>query len=330
MRISIVLANYNHGAYLAQNLDGVRAQTHADWEMIVVDDASQDNSRTIIERYAAHEPRIKLIFHQKNRGTNAAMRTGWEHITGSLVCGSAADDFISNPRFFEMAVEAMRTHPSAAGFAARATVIDAETGEELWVMGHYPAPGFLSAEEAAKAFWGASLFIPGASALWKRELVQGVGGYHDELGPQSDYFVNHALAALGGVVLAEEPVVAVRASSSSFSAAVTDADYFRRHALAEKKMRALDVPYRIAPEWIKPWRERIIAHRSFAGLQERFTKWVRGYIESIQPWERRALPPGFLAYLARLSEDIAPFEADIRAQRAAAWEIFDKVAGKLD
>lgn len=330
MRISIVLATYNHGAYLAQNLDGVRAQTHTDWEMIVVDDASQDNSRSIIERYAAREHRIKPIFHQKNRGANAATRTGWEHITGALVCGSAADDFISNPRFFEMAVEATRNHPSAAGFAARAAVLDADTDKELWVMGHYPAPGFLSAEGAVKAFWDGSLFIPGASALWKRELVDKIGGFDEELGPQSDYFVNHALAALGGVVLSDEPVVAVRAAKSSYSATVSDADFFRRHALVEKKMRALDVSYQTAPESIKGWRERIIGHRSNIDLQERLTKSVRGYIESIQPSERHHLPSAFLAYLERLSEDIAPFEADILARRKVARKIFDKVAGKLD
>jgi len=329
MRISIVVANYNHGAYLAQNLEGVLAQTYSDWELIVVDDASQDNSRSIIERYAARDPRIKPVFQEQNRGPNVTFRTGWDRSNGSLICANAADDYISSPAFFAMAIDAMRRHPSAAGFAAKATVLDADTDREPWIMGDYPAPGLLPAEAAAACFWGGSLFIPGASALWKRDLVERVGGYDDELGPQSDYFVNHALAMLGGVVLAEEPVVVVRTSRSSYSAAVGDADYFRHHALVEKKLRALDLPCDVEPAWIQTWRKYILNGRLAFSYEKQCLQSVRANLLDAPSWAERSLPSSFREARSRWLEDCSRLEAELDARASLARKIFDEIAGPI-
>jgi len=74
-KFSIVMANYNNARYLTQAVDSVLAQTFEDWELIIVDDGSTDDSVQCIERYLK-DPRIRLVRHETNRGYTAALKTG--------------------------------------------------------------------------------------------------------------------------------------------------------------------------------------------------------------------------------------------------------------
>ncbi len=58
MKISVILPNFNHGAFIAQAFEGILAQTYQNWELCVVDDGSTDDSWAIIERYRDRDPRI--------------------------------------------------------------------------------------------------------------------------------------------------------------------------------------------------------------------------------------------------------------------------------
>ena len=78
MKISIVIPIFNAERYLAQTLDGVLAQTVADWDLVLVDDGSQDGSAEIAGRYAARDSRIRLMT-QPNRGVAEARNRGLAH-----------------------------------------------------------------------------------------------------------------------------------------------------------------------------------------------------------------------------------------------------------
>ena len=86
--ISVVVDNYNYGRFLAQALDSVLAQEFADWECVVVDDGSTDDSREVLARYA---PRVRAIF-QPNSGYAAAFNRGIAETTGDIVCFLDSDD----------------------------------------------------------------------------------------------------------------------------------------------------------------------------------------------------------------------------------------------
>ena len=62
----------------------------------------------------------------------------------------------------------------------------------------------------------------GAAAVWRRSYVDRVGGYDPALGPRADYFLNHAVAALGGAVFLDEIATHVRHSEDSYGQAVGD------------------------------------------------------------------------------------------------------------
>ena len=65
-RVTVVTPNYNHAQYLPKRIDSILAQTFQDFELIILDDASTDSSREIIESYSKNQ-RAKAIFNQPRR-----------------------------------------------------------------------------------------------------------------------------------------------------------------------------------------------------------------------------------------------------------------------
>ncbi len=89
--ISIVIDNYNYAAYLAQSIDSALAQTYPLVEVIVVDDASTDGSRQIIERYGH---RVVSVLQPVNRGQGAAFNAGFLATRGDIIMFLDADDWL--------------------------------------------------------------------------------------------------------------------------------------------------------------------------------------------------------------------------------------------
>lgn len=79
--ISVLVPCYNVSPWLHRCLDSIRAQTYTNWEAILVNDGSKDNTAEILEEYAKHDSRFKVI-HQENRGHSGARNTGLKHLSG--------------------------------------------------------------------------------------------------------------------------------------------------------------------------------------------------------------------------------------------------------
>lgn len=329
MKISVLSPNYNHARFIRQNIEGVLAQTYPDWELILVDDGSTDDSASIIKEYAARDSRIKPIFFPANKGVTAAAQAAHQGASGELFYGSAMDDYICNPNFFALAIESLREFPAAAGFFARTSVIDPDTMAEKWVMGHSQIEGFLPPRDALFSFLYSQMFVPGSSAIWKRDLFNRCGGYDEALGPQCDYYINHAIPALSGVVFSKAVVTACRLFTDSYSGAAKDSQFFLRHALVEKKFRSLKFDYPVDVAWFRTWRDNVINGRLAVTRQSGFIQAVRSQLTDIQPWELSALPERFLTCKTRLLEDCDLLDKELAARVAEAEAIFHENAGKL-
>ena len=90
--ISVVTPVYQGEALLADCVESVRRQTFADWELLLIDDASTDASRTLCERYAAGDTRIRLLAQPENMGVSAARNRGLQEARGRYVAFLDADD----------------------------------------------------------------------------------------------------------------------------------------------------------------------------------------------------------------------------------------------
>lgn len=88
---TIVVPVYNHGAYIGFALDSIINQTFTNWEAVVVNDGSTDNTPEVIEEYAKKDSRIRC-FHKENGGVSTALNEGIKNAKGEWICWLSSDD----------------------------------------------------------------------------------------------------------------------------------------------------------------------------------------------------------------------------------------------
>ena len=110
-RVSIVIPSYNHGRFLRECLDRVLAQTFEDWELILVDDGSKDDSVAIARTYK--DPRVHVHVNDKNLGTYGTQQAGLNLATGEFVAILNSDD-LWEPRKLLLQVDLLGKHPEAS------------------------------------------------------------------------------------------------------------------------------------------------------------------------------------------------------------------------
>ncbi len=91
--ISIIMPNYNYASYVGEAIESVIAQTYKNWELIIVDDGSTDDSVAIIDRYKAKEPQRIIPIYKQNGGQASAFNVGFSKCRGEIVCFLDSDDY---------------------------------------------------------------------------------------------------------------------------------------------------------------------------------------------------------------------------------------------
>lgn len=99
--ISIIIPAYNTEQYIGRCLESIKSQTYSDWEAIIVNDGSKDNTGTICDNYALIDSRFKII-HQKNEGVVAARENAISCAKGEYLAFVDSDDYIAPNMLKEM------------------------------------------------------------------------------------------------------------------------------------------------------------------------------------------------------------------------------------
>lgn len=92
--ISIIVPIYNAEQYLHRCIDSILAQSYTDFELLLIDDGSKDDSGAICDDYAAKDSRVR-VFHKENGGVSSARNLGLDHAQGEYVTFCDADDYVS-------------------------------------------------------------------------------------------------------------------------------------------------------------------------------------------------------------------------------------------
>jgi glycosyltransferase involved in cell wall biosynthesis len=124
MKVSVVLPSYNHARFLSHCLEGVFNQTYDDWELLFLDDVSQDDSVEIARSY--DDPRIKILPNAQNLGTYATENRGIELASGDLIAILNSDD-AWRPEKLEKQVALLQKHPDATFCYTLGEIIDEES-----------------------------------------------------------------------------------------------------------------------------------------------------------------------------------------------------------
>lgn len=182
--VSAVLSSYNYGAYISQAIESVLAQSFDDLELIIVDDASVDDSRQIIERYARADSRIRTKYHSENLGVSKTINDGWSMARGKFIANISADDMWMKDKL-ESQVKVLEKDEDLVVWS-EGEIIDgkgAPTGE-LFTHIHGAAQRKKSGGILAELLKGN--FILASSRIFKRQNLQG-RNYNESLKHLGDY-----------------------------------------------------------------------------------------------------------------------------------------------
>jgi len=115
--VSVITAAFNSAPFIEDTIRSVRAQTYRNWEMIVVDDCSEDNTHQIIEQWARKDDRICLIKFSKNRGTATSRNAAIKAAKGRYIAFLDSDD-IWLPDKLSLQIKFMQEHKCALSYTA--------------------------------------------------------------------------------------------------------------------------------------------------------------------------------------------------------------------
>ena len=123
--LSVALPVYNGERFLARSLDSLLRQTFADFDLLILDNASTDGTAAIAREYAARDARIRYVRNDENIGAARNFNRAFE-LTSGQYFKWAADDDLMHPTFLEHCVAALEEDPSAVLACAKARIIDEE------------------------------------------------------------------------------------------------------------------------------------------------------------------------------------------------------------
>lgn len=172
--VSVVMPAYNSEAFLEQAIRSVMAQTEENWELLVLDDASQDGTWAAAERLAREDGRIRLIRNEENMGVARTRNRGFELCRGAFVALLDSDD-IWHPEKLERQLALLRRSGAALCYCAYEII--GETGEA--VRAPYAVPERVDFEELLK-----ENVISCSTVVLRRDIVDAYrfdpGYYHED------------------------------------------------------------------------------------------------------------------------------------------------------
>lgn len=124
-KVSIIIATYNRAHLILETLDSVCAQTYTNWECIIVDDGSADNTEKIVTDLVSKDNRFVFLNRPSERpkGPNAARNFGIENSTGEYVLSLDSDDWIL-PEHLELKVEVLKNDLAIDGVLSKTIMVD--------------------------------------------------------------------------------------------------------------------------------------------------------------------------------------------------------------
>ena len=188
--VSVIIPNYNHAPYLPQRIASVLAQTYQGFELIILDDCSTDNSRMIINEYAAQDERIQTSFNSSNSGSPFAQwNKGVAMARGKYIWIAESDDY-ADPHFLETLVGRLEEYPTVDVAYCQSWVVNAQSEiidtMQRWTDSvdteHWKQDYLNNGQDENRNFLFHKPTIPNTSAVvFRKSRYKAVGGANPRL-----------------------------------------------------------------------------------------------------------------------------------------------------
>ena len=205
--LSVTVTNYNYARFLPQALDSILAQTYTDYEIIVIDNASTDDSLAVARQYAARDARIRVIAHESNIGALASLRESCDECRGRYRVHVDADDWAISPTAFARQVALMDANPQVT-FVYSCLTMFGPDGRKTHVSRPFQGDQVVPAPEAVEAVLGFTLNHTGT--MIRLDAYRLTGGYPDGMPHVDDMLLGVRLCELGDVGYIDDELYSFR------------------------------------------------------------------------------------------------------------------------
>ena len=321
--VSVVVPAYNAARYLGPTLAAASAQTYGRFEVVVVDDGSEDDTAAVAAACADADARIR-VYQRPNGGVAAARNFGIERTSGSLIAPLDADD-LWHPRKLEWQVERMERGGDRMGLVYAWWVSINAEGKPLWAAAPWQVEGDVFEALVSLNFIG-NASVP----LFRRACLEEAGGYDPayrdrEAQGCEDWSLNLRIAERYDVGLVPDYLVGYRTSPGCMSLDV--GAMYRSYRLVQDWAAGRPGANRRSLRWAESQFAEYLAGRCLLGTprgqekrRRRTLRWLgRAFLSSpsaaVTPWRvamaLRALP----APVARLAAKLPwPSAGDTRPE----------------
>lgn len=181
-KISIITPNYNYGHFIGQTIQSVLDQNYSNYEHIIVDDGSTDNSVEVIREFVKKYPENIKLIQQQNTGQTPALNVALGKITGDIIGWINSDDIYYNVAFHKI-VQTFNQFPGCDAVFGDIIIIN-ERGEKIKYN------RYLNFDYASGVFNGFGKIISSNAIFWKSYLTQEVGLLNEayKIGMDSEYW----------------------------------------------------------------------------------------------------------------------------------------------
>jgi glycosyltransferase involved in cell wall biosynthesis len=199
LEVSVIIPNYNHSMYLCQRIESVLNQTYQNFEIILMDDCSTDNSQDIINSYASHPKVSHVVFNSENSGSTFKQ---WEKgillAKGKFIWIAESDDWCDSD-LLQCLVKGINLSPDCVVSYCQSYYID-HTNLILWTSNHK----FLSELVDGESFTKSSMLLinpifNASMVLWRREYYDKIPMEYKQYKLTGDWLFWMELSRLGKV-----------------------------------------------------------------------------------------------------------------------------------
>ena len=223
-RISIITPSYGQGAFIEETIRSVLAQDYPDFEHIVVDGGSRDQTLDILRKF----PHLRWV-SERDRGQADAINKGLRMATGEILAYLNSDD-LYRPGAFRAVADFFAAHPEARIVAGGCDVID----ERSRITGHLRAR-YGRLEDLIRYWgWDRWVCIPQPAVFWRRALTEEAGPFDASLHMTLDYDMWLRAAARTPIHTLPETLAAFRLAAGSKTTSRTHEMYLEEFAVSRR------------------------------------------------------------------------------------------------
>lgn len=215
--LTVMMPSYNYARFLRQAIETMLNQSFSDFEFLIVEDGSSDESPEIIKEYMQQDRRIRTLFHPRNKGMLECVNEGTTLAKGKYIHYLAADDF-RYPGFLQKCMDVL-FHNSDLGMCCTQFHYGNKKELILETCG-FESSGttlYLEPKQMVTSFLKQNLKIFALAAILKKEHVQGYGGFDPKLYYLSDWYLLNEIAFNHPLAIIREPLSRFRIHDSNFS-----------------------------------------------------------------------------------------------------------------